>query len=133
MSFQPQTPQSPSQFSTSTSSDPKNVTAATTAASSGAMASSGSSSAGPTNLPTPAHSVNGSISHPDSAMLDESPNKRKRAIDDSGDRDQKKMHFDDAGLGISELHLNVGEKYLLCQIRKLPSVSLPICSLPFFK
>lgn len=110
MSFHPQTPQSPSHFSPATSSDP------TTAAAPGAM------SVGVTTLPTPAHSVSGSISHPDTINSDESPHKRKRNIDDVGDRDQKKVHLDDMGLGIGELHLDVGEKYLLCQIRKAPFV-----------
>lgn len=79
-------------------------------------------SVGVTTLPTPAHSVSGSISHPDAINSDESPHKRKRNIDDVGDRDQKKVHLDDMGLGIGELHLDVGEKYLLCQIRKAPFV-----------
>lgn len=55
-------------------------------------------------------------------MADDSPQKRKRALDDVGDRDQKKMHLDDFGLGIGELHVDVGEKYLLCQIRKALSL-----------
>lgn len=49
---------------------------------------------------------------------DDSPQKRKRAVDDIGDRDQKKPHLDDFGVGIGELHVDVGEKYLLCKICK---------------
>jgi hypothetical protein len=114
MSFQPQTPQSPSQFSPTTT-DP-----------SISMASSMSSLA--TTLPTPAHSVNGSAL-PYSEMAhetnnsDESPHKRKRAIEDTGDREQKKVHIEDRRLGIENLHLDVGEKYLLCRTRKTPFIS----------
>jgi len=69
-----------------------------------------------TTLPTPAHSVNGSTSQQDVAMIDETPNKRKRALDDDGDRDSKKIHLGDQRLDIDDLHIDVGEKYLLCQI-----------------
>lgn len=49
-------------------------------------------------------------------MSDESPQKRKRPIDDTGDRDQKKMYLEDGyKLGIDDLHRDVGPKYLLCQ------------------
>jgi hypothetical protein len=52
----------------------------------------------------------------------EASNKRKRDIEDHGDRDQKKVHVESSGLGISieDLHVNVGEKYLLCRTRKTP-------------
>ncbi|KAJ6781932.1 hypothetical protein PWT90_04090 [Aphanocladium album] len=98
MSFHPQTPQSPSQPSPATHPD--------------SMATANSASTGPTTLPTPAHSVTGSISQSDLAMADESPNKRKRPLDDIGERDQKKVQYD-FKLGIEDLHLDVGEKYLL--------------------
>ena len=75
-------------------------------------------------LPTPAHSVNGSVSQPDAVMADESPNKRKRALDDLGDRDHKKLHLEESKPGIEDLHRDVGEKYLLCQTRKAPSAAL---------
>lgn len=106
MSFHPQTPQSPSLCSPATSSDPST--------------SHSTSMATSTNtLPTPAHSVNGSTSQLDAAMADDSPHKRKRTIDDvGGDRLQKKVHLEDCKLGIEGLHLDVGEKYLLCQTRK---------------
>lgn len=65
-------------------------------------------------LPTPAHSVNG-ISQNDVVMTDESPQKRKRSMDDTGDRDQKKMYLEEYKLGIDDLHRDVGTKYLLCQ------------------
>lgn len=78
-----------------------------------------------TTLPTPAHSVNG---HPgadgshDTNMPDDFPTKRKRPFDDLGDQEQKKVHLEDPRkLGIENLHLDVGEKYLLCRTRKAPS------------
>ncbi|KAK5993402.1 Mediator of RNA polymerase II transcription subunit 19 [Cladobotryum mycophilum] len=104
MSFNPQTPQSPSQFSPATSSDPS-------LGSSNSMAVAGS---GSTTLPTPAHSVNGSASQPDMNMADDSPHKRKRPLDDIGsDRDHKKVYIDDFKLAIEDLHRDVGPKYLL--------------------
>ncbi|KAK4219342.1 mediator of RNA polymerase II transcription subunit 19 [Rhypophila decipiens] len=114
MSFHPQTPQSPSQLSPNTSDQ---------------MLSSMSSSATSvtTNtLPTPAHSVNGS-SLPiemaqDTVMGGDSPhNKRKRPVEDIGDREQKKVQLEDRRLGIENLHLDVGEKYLLCKTPHPPS------------
>ena len=109
MSFHPHTPQSPSHCSPATSSDPN------------AGPSSAVSSTAPAALPTPAHSVNGSSSQLDSIMTDDSPHhKRKRSPEDTGDRDQKKLHLEDSKLGIEDLHLDVGEKYLLCQTRKAP-------------
>ncbi|KAK4110676.1 Rox3-domain-containing protein [Canariomyces notabilis] len=111
MSFHPQTPQSPSQFSPSTS----DLT----------MSMTGTVPSTTTTLPTPAHSVNGS-SLPsemtqDLVMGEDSPHKRKRAIDDVGDREQKKVDVEGRKLGIDDLHLDVGEKYLLCRTpRPLP-------------
>ncbi|KAF6837024.1 Rox3 mediator complex subunit [Colletotrichum musicola] len=117
MSFHPQTPQSPSQFSPGTS-DPAS-----------SMNSSAPSST--TTLPTPAHSVNGSASQPsdmsqDIVMGDDSPHKRKRMLEDLGDREQKKVHIEDSKTGIEALHLDVGEKYLLCQTphdERLPRIT----------
>ncbi|RYP27200.1 hypothetical protein DL767_007793 [Monosporascus sp. MG133] len=84
MSFNPQTPQSPSQFS------PSNVDH------SSSMNSSMTSIT--TTLPTPAHSVNGHFaadgSH-DYSMTDDLPTKRKRPFDDMGDQEQKKVHLED--------------------------------------
>jgi hypothetical protein len=86
----------------------------------------------PTTLPTPAHSVTGSAHH-DPAMTDDSPHKRKRSMDDSGDRDQKKFHVEESKLGIEDLHLDVGKKYLLCQTRKTPFTALfPLLAAPGF-
>lgn len=45
------------------------------------------------------------------------PGKRKRAIDDAGDRDHKKVHADSRELTIEQLHQDVGEKYMLCQTK----------------
>lgn len=53
-------------------------------------------------------------------MADESPNKRKRPLDDEGDRGQKKVQREGDRLAIQDLHLDVGAKYLLCQTRKTP-------------
>lgn len=113
MSFHPRTPQSPSQVSPPASSE-------ATVGIVGSMSTA-------TTLPTPAHSVSGSGSQLDIAMNGDSPNKRKRAIDDDGDRDQKKVHVQLEGqhnLGVEDLHLDVGEKYLLRQIRKTPYAAL---------
>jgi hypothetical protein len=110
MSCHPQTPQSPSQFSPNTSDLMMSMTGSVTSTT--------------TTLPTPAHSVNGS-SIPsemtqDTVMGDDSPHKRKRDGDDMGGRAQKKVHVEDRNLGIDDLHLDVGEKYLLCRTRKTP-------------
>ncbi|KAK4229802.1 mediator of RNA polymerase II transcription subunit 19 [Podospora fimiseda] len=105
MSFHPQTPQSPSQLSPGTSDLMMSQT--------GSMASTN------TTLPTPAHSVNGSSNPSDMSqdilMGADSPHKRKRALEDLGDREQKKVQIEDGRLGIDDLHLDVGEKYLLCR------------------
>ncbi|KAL1841715.1 hypothetical protein VTJ49DRAFT_6689 [Mycothermus thermophilus] len=105
MSSHPHTPQSPSQFS-------PNVSDLT-------MSMTGSAASTTTTLPTPAHSVNGS-SLPsemtqDTVMSEDSPHKRKREVDDVGDRAQKKVQVEDRRRGIDNLHLDVGEKYLLCR------------------
>ncbi|KAK1599813.1 Rox3 mediator complex subunit [Colletotrichum navitas] len=117
MSFHPQTPQSPSQFSPGTSdlTSSMNSTVPSTT----------------TTLPTPAHSVNGSASQPsdmsqDIVMGDDTPHKRKRPLEDLGDREQKKVHIEDSKTGIEALHLDVGEKYLLCQTphhERLPRIT----------
>jgi hypothetical protein len=88
------------------------------------MSMTGSVTSTTTTLPTPAHSVNGS-SIPsemtqDTVMGDDSPHKRKRDGDDMGGRAQKKVHVEDRNFGIDDLHLDVGEKYLLCRTRKAP-------------
>ncbi|KAH6686363.1 Rox3 mediator complex subunit [Plectosphaerella plurivora] len=106
MSFHPQTPQSPSQLSPGISDPASSMNTSLTSIT--------------TALPTPAHSVNGSASQPsdmshDVVMGDDPSQKRKRSIDDSGERDEKKAHFEGNRLGIEDLHLDVGEKYLLCQ------------------
>jgi hypothetical protein len=118
MTFHPQTPQSPSQSSPGTT-DPSSSTI-----------SSSSVTAITTALPTPAHSVNGSTSQPsdmshDIIMGEESPNKRKRSLADLGDREQKKVHIEDGKFGMEDLHLDVGEKYLLCRTRKTPFTAPP--------
>ncbi|KAI1761303.1 Rox3-domain-containing protein [Hypoxylon sp. FL1150] len=104
MSFNPQTPQSPSQFSPSTGDQASSMNSSMTSIT--------------TALPTPAHSVNGSaqpadMSH-DSTIADPYSHKRKYHFDDAGDHEQKKVHLEDRRVGIENLHLDVGEKYLLC-------------------
>jgi hypothetical protein len=56
----------------------------------------------------------------DPSTVDENLNKRKRDIEDNGDREQKKVHVEDGRLSIEDLHIDVGEKYLLCKTRKTP-------------
>ncbi|KAM4056224.1 rox3 mediator complex subunit [Hirsutella rhossiliensis] len=113
MTFHPQTPQSPWRFSPATSSSEPMAT----------LISGNQATA--TTLPTPAHSVNGANSQPDVVMVDYSPHKRKRPFDDvGGDRDHKKMLLEDRKLGIENLHLDVGKKYLLCQTPTTPSAAL---------
>lgn len=63
------------------------------------------------------------------AQLEESSNKRKRDVDDHGDREQKKVHVEDSRISIDDLHLDVGKKYLLCRTGKTPFYSK---NLPFF-
>ncbi|AEO62778.1 uncharacterized protein THITE_2107362 [Thermothielavioides terrestris NRRL 8126] len=111
MSFHPQTPQSPSQLSPGTSDLTMSLT--------------GSAASTIATLPTPAHSVNGS-SLPsemvqDTAMGEDSPHKRKREVDDVGERAQKKAHVEDRNLGINDPNLDVGEKYLLCRTPHPPA------------
>jgi len=107
MSFHhPQTPQSPSQSSPGVSDPLASMTSSMTTMTSA--------------LPTPAHSVNGSTSQPfdtahDVSMGDNTPHKRKRSGSDIGERDQKKIHLDTPVMGFDDLHLEVGEKFLLCE------------------
>lgn len=56
----------------------------------------------------------------DVAHLDESSHKRKRDVQDNGDRDQKKVHVEDSRIRIEDLHLDVGKIYTLCRTRKAP-------------
>lgn len=126
-SFHPQTPRSPSQSSPSTGGDnhPSVNTSMTSVS----------------TLPTPAHSVNGSSMSADMAsclpneasmmtiMGDESPQKRKRPLDDMGDREQKKVHIEDRRLGIEALHQDVGPKYKICQPRPPPRFPIPTVDL----
>lgn len=59
------------------------------------------------------------MSH-DIAMADAYSNKRKNPFGDTGDHEHKKVHLEDRRVGIENLHLDVGEKYLLCSTRKAP-------------
>ena len=66
-----------------------------------------------------------------------SSNKRKREVEDVGDQEQKKVHVEDRRLGIEDLHVDVGKKYLLCRTRKAPtslayySLLQRLCSLQY--
>ncbi|RDW73514.1 hypothetical protein BP6252_07421 [Coleophoma cylindrospora] len=105
MSFDhPHTPQSPSNLS-STNLPPKPTSPQTT-----------------TSLPTPAHSINGSLSSSlgsdmasDQAQFEDGSHKRKRDLEDHGNQEQKKVHVEDSRFGIDDLHIDVGPKYLLCK------------------
>lgn len=57
----------------------------------------------------------------DAMQVDEVSNKRKRDIEDNGDRDQKKAHVEKSRVSIDDLHLDVGEKYKLCRQPHPPS------------
>ncbi|KAG6321838.1 hypothetical protein E4U44_004567 [Claviceps purpurea] len=61
-------------------------------------------------LPTPAQSVSSQF---DITMSDDSPFKRKRLSDDTGDRDKKKVHLEKKVYTREDLYRDVGEKYLL--------------------
>ncbi|KAI1503627.1 Rox3-domain-containing protein [Biscogniauxia marginata] len=118
MSFNPQTPQSPSQFSPSTADPGSSMNTSMTSIT--------------TSLPTPAHSVNGSAQPSDTIMPDDHTHKRKNPFEDMGDHEQKKVHVEDPRkIGIENLHLDVGEKYLLC--RTPHSVSSPRMSEDLFE
>lgn len=115
MSFHPQTPQSPANFSPSTT----DLSTAQSTATSFTSA-----------LPTPAHSVNGSNIPSDSSndvtMGDESPYKRKRENGDTGERErsQKRVHMDDGIPSIKEIHQDVGPKYLVLKKTWQPTAPL---------
>lgn len=103
---QPRTPQSPTLFVPSENISPTEVRADCA-------------------LPTPANSIKsssltGTMDIMESQVQGDESHKRKRDIEDSGDREQKKVHVEDRRLGIEDLHLDVGKKYLLCRTRKMP-------------
>lgn len=122
MSFQPQTPQSPSQFSPATTDPVSSVNSTMTSFT--------------TALPTPAHSVNGSNLPSDPAhdvtMGGDSPQKRKREQGDNGGRErEKRVQIDDGIPNIEEMHEDVGEKYLLLKKKWQPAK--PLCSDDLFE
>lgn len=102
----PQTPQSPSNTPSSTDISSKNAVSPRIN----------------TSLPTPAHSINGSMSTANSAIETSQSidplSKRKRDFEDLGDQKQKKVHVEDSRPSIDDLHQDVGKKYLLCRTRK---------------
>ncbi|KAH7321980.1 Rox3 mediator complex subunit-domain-containing protein [Rhexocercosporidium sp. MPI-PUGE-AT-0058] len=106
----PRTPETPSQTSPSSAEFPtKHVT----------------SPIDTHSMPTPARSVNGSMSSNNAetsfeATHEDSSLKRKRDSDDQGDQEQKKkVHVEEPeslhSLTLNDLHLDVGEKYYLCK------------------
>ncbi|TAQ91403.1 hypothetical protein B7494_g359 [Chlorociboria aeruginascens] len=115
----PHTPQSPSQIP-NTDLPPKPATSPRI----------------PASLPTPAHSINGSMSSLSSENTSEAApqsqelsSKRKRDLEDHGDREQKKVHVEDSRPKQEDLHLDVGKPYLLCRtphpiVRPHPSQDL---------
>lgn len=104
----PQTPQSPFNTPASTDTSSKSIVSPRLN----------------TSLPTPAHSINGSMSNINSttegSQAEDLSTKRKRDIEDSGDRDQKKVHVEDSRPSIDDLHQDVGRMYYLCKTRKNP-------------
>lgn len=131
MSFHPQTPQSPSQFSPLVT-DPQSGASSASVANSINTASHGGVSFASTattasTLPTPAHSVNGcssfgasELAH-DATAADTLP-KRKRTLDDAGSQDSKKFQMEgQQKLDFEALHQDVGEKYLVCKTPHKPS------------
>ncbi|QSZ37873.1 hypothetical protein DSL72_008973 [Monilinia vaccinii-corymbosi] len=77
-----------------------------------------------TSLPTPAHSINDSMSSINSAIeasqSEDPSNKRKRDVEDLGGRNQKKVHVEGSRPSIRDLHQDVGKKYLLCRTLHKP-------------
>lgn len=111
----PQTPQSP------------NNNSFTTAPGSGSSPIGNKMSSN--SLPTPMSSVHGvpnisgRMGDDKDLEIDDPSNKRKREVEDSGDREQKKVHIEDGRPGIDDLHKVVGRPYLFCQTRKTPLLS----------
>jgi len=91
------------------------------------------------SLPTPAHSINGSLSSSsdlpafaDPTLMDDVSNKRKRDQEDDGDREQKKVQVEDSRrTDMAELHENVGPKFKLCSTRKTPFSRSDTLSFPW--
>ncbi|EFX02486.1 mediator of RNA polymerase 2 transcription subunit 19 [Grosmannia clavigera kw1407] len=125
MSFHPQTPQSPSQFSPMMT-DPQSASSSSVANTINTNGASFASTATASTLPTPAHSVNGcnfgavDVAH--DMSTDDSPQKRKRAFADSGSQHPKKVHMEgQQRLDFEALHQDVGEKYLVGKKAHTPS------------
>ncbi len=88
-------------------------------------------------MPTPARSVNGSMSSINTEIpsegipQDDSSLKRKRDPEDQGDQEQKKVHVEKSEnqkVTIADLSVDVGELYLSCTTRKtsfFPTYVLP--------
>ena len=67
--------------------------------------------------------ISGRVGEDKEIENDDPSNKRKRGTEDSGDREQKKVHIEEGRPGIEDLHNAVGRLYLLCQTRKTPLLS----------
>jgi hypothetical protein len=111
--FQPRTPQSPLQPNTASSDKVPNTRV------SGYMSSTISRTVpGPAMADT--HDSATPMSIDSSIHSDDLSNKRKRESEDTGDREQKKVHVEERKLCIEDLHLDVGKIYQLCRTRKAP-------------
>lgn len=142
MSLHPQTPQSPSHFSPSTAEPPGTMNASKASSVGGALPTPAHSVNGSSLAEAPhdvamtdndssqkrkrlvedlgGRNLERPFASDDVAMTDDSQ-KRKRSIEDLGEREHKKVHVEDHRLGLEDLHLDVGEKYLLCRTRKAPA------------
>lgn len=112
-SFQPRTPQSPLQPGTASSEKVSNTKAP------GSMSSTVSRTIQRSDM-ADAHGGQTPMVIDSSEQLDDISNKRKRAEEDTGDREQKKVHVEERKLCIEDLHLDVGKIYQLCRTRKTP-------------
>ncbi|SZF06369.1 unnamed protein product [Blumeria hordei] len=75
------------------------------------------------SLPTPAHSIDGSVSSTCTEMYpDGNSNKRKRESDDTEERELKKVDFGYGRLRLEDLHLDTGKKYKLCHTPHSPAI-----------
>lgn len=112
-SFQPRTPQSPLQSNTASSEKVPNTRVSSNMSSTISRTVQGPAMADAHDGATPM-SIDSTI------HADDPTNKRKRESEDTGDREQKKVHVEERKLCIEDLHLDVGKIYQLCRTRKAP-------------
>ncbi|KFX95348.1 hypothetical protein O988_05838 [Pseudogymnoascus sp. VKM F-3808] len=125
VSFQPRTPQSPLQPNSASSEKVPNNKV------SGNMSSTISRTVqGPAMAD--AHDGATPVTIDSNIQADDLSNKRKREAEDTGDREQKKVHVEERKLCIEDLHLDVGKIYQLCRTPhpyKQPDLSLDLFEL----